>query len=190
MKARTGIFGGSFNPIHTGHLALANYLCEFEGLDEVWFMVSPQNPHKEEKGLLPENTRLELVEAAIGDYPRFKASGFEFSLPRPSYTVHTLQKLREAYPERSFELIIGSDNWLSFHRWKEAAQILAATRILVYPRPGFPVDRTTLPASVQVVDAPLLDISSTFIREAMAEGKDVRFFLHPQVWKMLTSNYP
>lgn len=189
MKTRTGIFGGSFNPIHIGHLALANYLCEYGGIDEVWFMVSPQNPHKEEQGLYPEKFRLHLVESAIRDYPRFKASDFEFSLPRPSYTIHTLQKLKETYPGRSFELIVGSDNWHSFHKWKDAEQIIAGNRILVYPRPGHPVDENTLPATVRLVKAPLLDISSTFIREAMAAGKDVRYFLHPEVWKGLAEGF-
>ena len=117
-KLKTGIFSGSFNPIHIGHLALANYLCEFCGLDEVWFVVSPHNPLKEQADLWPDELRLRLVQLAIGDYPHFRASDFEFHLPRPSYTVHTLDCLKSSYPKREFHLIIGSDNWLTFDRWR------------------------------------------------------------------------
>ena len=109
-----GIFSGSFNPIHIGHLALANYLCEFEGLDELWFLVTPRNPFKVGQDLMPDELRLELVRLAVEDYPKFRASDFEFHLPRPSYTIHTFEKLKEAYPTVTFHLIIGSDNWLSF----------------------------------------------------------------------------
>lgn len=111
---KTGIFGGSFNPIHIGHLALANFLCEYDGLDELWFMVSPQNPFKQNQVLTDDSLRLQMVQAAIAGYARFKACDFEFHLPRPSYTVNTLQKLRETYPDREFVLIIGADNWYWF----------------------------------------------------------------------------
>ena len=111
---RTGIFGGSFNPVHIGHLALANYLCEYGEVDEVWLLVSPQNPFKQQSELLDDHTRLELVQKAVAGYSRFRASDFEFSLPRPSYTIHTLQALSAAYPEREFYLIIGADNWQAF----------------------------------------------------------------------------
>ena len=113
---RTGIFGGSFNPVHIGHLALANYLCEYGEVDEVWFLVSPQNPFKQQSELLDDHTRLELVQRAVAGYSRFRASDFEFSLPRPSYTIHTLQALSAAYPEREFYLIIGADNWQAFQK--------------------------------------------------------------------------
>ncbi|KAA6339279.1 Nicotinate-nucleotide adenylyltransferase [termite gut metagenome] len=183
---KTGIFCGSFNPIHIGHLALANYLCEYAELDEVWFVISPQNPLKQQSDLLEDNIRMELVKAAIGEYPRFYASDFEFGLPSPSYTVHTLDKLKETYPQRTFYLIIGSDNWSIFDKWKEPERIIAENQILVYPRPYYPIDNAKpLPTTVQVVNAPLLDVSSTFIREALAEGKDIRYFLHPEVWKRL-----
>ncbi|WP_321334876.1 nicotinate (nicotinamide) nucleotide adenylyltransferase [uncultured Bacteroides sp.] len=185
MNQRTGIFSGSFDPIHIGHLALANYLCEFAGLDELWFMVSPQNPLKDEADLLEDRKRLELVELAIAHYPKFLASDFEFRLPRPSYTAHTLNKLRESFPEQEFYLIIGSDNWNLFPFWKNSEQIIATTPILIYPRPGFPIDEKQLPKTVRVVQAPLLDVSSTFIRQAIAMGKDIRYFLHPAVYKKI-----
>ena len=150
-----GIFSGSFNPIHIGHLALANYLCEYEGLDELWFMVSPHNPLKEKGELMEGAFRLRLVELAIQGYPKFHASDFEFHLPQPSYTVHTLEKLCEAYPQHRFYLIIGSDNWASFHRWREWERILNENHLLIYPRPGYPVDKAVLPANVRLVECPV-----------------------------------
>lgn len=185
MNLKTGIFSGSFNPIHIGHLALANYLCEFAGLDEIWFMVSPHNPLKEESELLADHKRLELVESAVEGYPKFQASDFEFHLPRPNYTVYTLEKLKERYPDREFHLIIGSDNWNLFSLWKDPEQIIATTPILIYPRPGFPIDEKQLPESIRVVSAPLLDVSSTFIRQAISAGKDIRYFLHSAVYKVI-----
>lgn len=183
--SKTGIFGGTFNPIHIGHLALANYLCEFCGLDELWFMVSPQSPLKGSSNFLSDNQRLELVQAATQEYPKFRASDFEFALPRPSYTIHTLDKLKESYPDREFFLIIGADNWNSIQRWKEANRLIAENNILVYPRPGYIINERDFPTTVKLVEAPLLDISSTFIRNAIEEGKDVRYFLHPEVYKEL-----
>lgn len=176
-----GIFSGSFNPIHIGHLALANYLCEYEGVDEVWFLVSPQNPLKRDWGLMNDELRLRLVQLATEGYPRFRASDFEFSLPRPSYTVHTLSKLQEAYPEHTFHLIIGSDNWQLFPRWYQWERILCEHRLIVYPRPGYPVEEEMLPEHVHLSHAPVFEISSTFIRQALEEGRDVRYFLHPSV---------
>lgn len=186
-KVKTGIFSGSFNPIHIGHLALSNYLCEYEGLDEVWFMVSPQNPLKTQAELWSEELRLHLVQLAIEDYPQFRASDFESHLPRPSYSVHTLEKLREAYPEREFYFIIGSDNWNHFNRWYQWERIVNENRLIVYPRPGYPVDETTLPPTVRLVQSPVFEISSTFIRESLKAGKDIRYFLHPNVWKAIQS---
>lgn len=180
-----GIFSGSFNPVHIGHLALANYLCEYEGLEELWFMVTPHNPLKEETELMDDNLRLELVQLAVQDYPKFRASDFEFHLPRPSYTVRTLDELKRAYPEHTFFLIIGSDNWALFPRWYESGRILAENRILIYPRPGFPVDAVSLPEHVRLASSPAFEISSTFIRQALEEGKDVRYFLHPAVYAKL-----
>ncbi len=183
-----GIFSGSFNPIHIGHLALANYLCEYEDLDELWFMVSPHNPLKEKGELMEDAFRLKLVELAIQGYPKFHASDFEFHLPQPSYTVHTLEKLCEAYPQHRFYLIIGSDNWASFHRWREWERILDENHLLIYPRPGYPVDKAVLPANVRLVECPVFEISSTFVRQSFQQGKDVRYFLHPEVYRELCAH--
>ena len=188
---RTGIFGGSYNPIHIGHLALANYLCEYGELDELWFMVSPQNPFKAHSSdLWDDNLRLELVRLAVEDYPKLYASDFEFHMPRPSYTVNTLEKLRETYPDREFILIIGADNWLSFPRWKNADIIMKHHKLMVYPRRGYEIDENTLPTDVKLVNTPILEVSSTFIRESLKQGKDVRYFLHPKVWERIKQCYP
>ncbi|MGL5938039.1 MAG: nicotinate (nicotinamide) nucleotide adenylyltransferase [Phocaeicola sp.] len=188
QKIKTALFGGSFNPIHIGHLALANYLCEWGEVDEFWFLVSPQNPLKVDKSDLWEDQfRLELVKAAIANYPKFKLCDIEFQLPRPSYTIHTLRALSQQYPDREFTLIIGADNWQLFPRWYEAEEILANYSILIYPRPGFEVDESKLPQQVRLVQTPLIEVSSTFIRESLAAGKDVRYFLHPAVYEKILS---
>lgn len=179
---KVGILGGSFNPIHIGHLALANYLCEYEDLDEIWFLVSPHNPLKERDGLWPEELRLQMVKQAIQGYPKFRASDFEFHLPRPSYMVNTLCHLCQSYPEHKFSLIIGSDNWDAFPRWHKYDEILSEYPIIIYPRLGYVVDETSLPESVRLVKTPVFDISSTFIRKAIDEGKDVRYFLPHGIW--------
>lgn len=185
-QIKTGLFGGSFNPIHTGHLALANYLCEYGGLEEVWFLVTPQNPFKQNETLLDDHLRLKMVEAAVAGYPRFRASDFEFQLPRPSYTIHTLDKLAECYPDREFHLIIGADNWQAFDRWRSPVEIIRRHHILVYPRQGYPLEDTaSLPPHVRVVQTPLIEISSTFIRKGIREGKDLRYFLHPEVFRII-----
>ena len=183
MAITTGIFGGSFNPIHIGHLALGNYICEFEDVDELWFMVSPQNPLKHKGDLLSESARLRLVQLATENYPRFQASDFEFTLPKPSYTIHTLDFLKREYPEREFLLIIGADNWLLFDKWFQSERIIKENKILIYPRPGILIDKDTLPANVRLLNTPQIEISSTFIRQAIKAGKDIRYFLHPAVYK-------
>jgi nicotinate-nucleotide adenylyltransferase len=184
-KIKTGIFSGSFNPVHIGHLSLANYLCEYEGLDEIWFVISPLNPLKFTENLLNEGKRLELVKAAIAGYPKFRVSDVELTLPRPSYTIRTLEHLRNIHPDRDFTLIIGSDNWNTFDRWKESDRIINRFNILIYPRRAYPIDDPSLPLTIRAVKAPLLDISSTFIREALAEGKEITFFLHPASYKII-----
>ena len=182
-----GIFGGSFNPIHIGHLALANYLCEYGEVDEVWFLVSPHNPLKERGDLWPDELRLQLVQIAIDGYKKFRASDFEFHLPRPSYMVNTLRALRESYPEHEFTLIIGSDNWEVFPRWYKYDELLAENKLLIYPRPNHYVAIDTLPQNVRLVETPLLEISSTFIRQALSEGKEVRYFLPEKVYNHIKS---
>ena len=165
----TGIYGGSFNPIHRGHVELAERLCRDEGLDELWFMVSPQNPFKKSSpDLLNENIRLELARMAVREHPCLKVSDFEFRLPRPSYTADTLAALRQAYPDRLFTLVIGADNWLAFKDWKKPDEILSHHRILVYPRPGYAVEAASLPPGVKLTDTPLIDISSTELRRLIS----------------------
>lgn len=179
----TGLYFGSFNPIHNGHLMLANYLVEYGGIGELWFVISPQNPFKEKKSLLPDYQRLELVHRAVDDYNKFRACDVEFSLPKPSYTIDTLTYLKEKYPTKEFCLIIGSDNIERFPRWKNAQQIIDNYHILVFPRKDCPVGDFANFPNVHIVDAPLIEVSSTFIRESIAEGKDVRFYMPQKVWE-------
>lgn len=181
----TGLYFGSFNPIHIGHLAIANYMVEYSNLDELWFIVSPHNPLKEKQSLLDDYQRLEIVNRAISDYPKFKSSSIEFSLPQPSYTCDTLAYLDEKYPTRNFSLIIGEDNLASFKKWKNFQQILDARELLVYPRPNSKkTEFHTLP-NVKLIKAPNMEISSSFIRQAISNGKDIRFFMPADAWKYI-----
>ena len=170
---KTGIFGGSFNPIHTGHIALARQLRKAAGLDEVWLMVSPLNPLKAQSGLLDDQLRLQMAQQALADEPDIKACDYEFHLPRPSYTWNTLQALRADYPDREFVLMIGGDNWEHFSRWYRADDIISNYRLIVYPRRGSNIETTSLPPTVTVVEADLLDISSTDIRRRIRRHQTV-----------------
>ena len=176
-KIKTGIYSGSFNPIHIGHLALANWLCEFTEIEELWFLVTPHNPLKEKGDLMDDQLRFEWVKKAVANYPKFKASDFEFSLPQPTYSIYTLQALEKAYPDREFYFIMGADNWKYISRWFEYERIISNYPILIYPRRGFDIEIPKQYTQVKKVEAPLIEISSTFIREAWKAGKDIRFFL-------------
>ena len=172
QKKKVGIFGGSFNPIHTGHIALAKSLCQQAGLDEVWLMVSPMNPFKKEAtDLLTDKLRLEMAEQAIADEPKLKACDYEFHMPKPSYTWHTLQALSQDFPHVSFTLLIGGDNWASFDKWFHHEDILSHCPIVVYPRKGCDIGK--VPSGVTIVETPLLNISSTEIRQRIKEGKSI-----------------
>lgn len=170
-KIKTVIFGGSFDPIHVGHLSLASAVVESRLASEVWFMVSPQNPHKELQKLTDENVRLEMVRLAIDGNEHFKACDFEFNLPRPSYTINTLMALEESFPDREFMLLVGADNWEKFDRWYRHDEILERYRIIVYPRDNSAVP--VLPDGVIWLSAELHDVSSTQIRGLVANGHSV-----------------
>lgn len=181
-KIRTGVFGGSFNPVHIGHTALANWMCEFSDLDEVWFLVSPHNPLKPCRELLGDDARLRLVRKAVEGYSRFGVCDIEFGMPRPSYTINTLSALEQMYPDRKFVLIIGADNWIVFDRWYRHEEILKRFEVLIYSRMGIRIDASALPDVVHMADTPMVEVSSSFIRSAIREGRDVRYFMHPAVW--------
>lgn len=170
---KIGIFGGSFNPIHKGHISLAQGILQSGLVDEVWFVVSPHNPLKQQSDLMPDEKRFDLVQRAVAGLQGLKASDFEFHLPKPSYMYITLRKLQEAYPNDEFTLLIGADNWHCFDRWKEYDEILLHYNIIIYPRQGYPVDGHELPSNVTYLPLPLYNISSTQIRQMMARGEDV-----------------
>lgn len=180
-----GLYFGSFNPPHIGHMAIANYVLEFGGIDELWFVVSPQNPLKEKASLIQARTRLEMTRVAIGTFENMRVSDIEFQLPTPNYTINTLVHLEEKFPEYRFCLIMGMDNLQTFHKWRAWETILEQYRLLVYPRPGFDGLPHLNHKNVSVVAAPLMEISSSFIRKALKEGKNIRFFLPEAVADMI-----
>lgn len=186
MTKRTVIFGGSFDPIHVGHLALAREACARGLADEVWFMVSPQNPHKQDRMLTDENLRLRMVQLAVKENPMFKACDFEFALPRPSYTVNTLAALERQFPERSFRLLIGADNWEKFDRWYKGDEILGRYGVIIYPRGG--EDAPQLPANAVWMPASLYNVSSTEVRDAVASGKSIAGLVPSGVERFIIEN--
>ncbi len=180
---KIGLYFGSFNPVHIGHMAIANFLVEYGGIDQLWFVVSPQNPLKKKENLLNDYDRLEMMHLAVSDEQRFRVSDIEFRLPKPSYTIDTLTYLSEKFPTHHFSIIMGSDNLVNFHRWKNYEAIEQNYGIIVYPRPGFDPSALQTFRDIRWVDAPLMEISSTFIREAIREGRNMRHFLPPRVWE-------
>jgi nicotinate-nucleotide adenylyltransferase len=182
---KIGLFFGSFNPIHIGHMAIANYMVEFTDLDRVWFVVTPRNPLKSKSSLLTDLHRLQLVRLAIGDSRKYKASDIEFKLPKPSYTVNTLAYLAEKYPEHKFVLIMGSDNLATFHKWKNYEHIFQENELYVYPRPGEDGGQWKDHPRVKMVPAPLMDISATFLRQAIKDKKDISAFIPTAAYEYL-----
>ncbi|MHA7131121.1 nicotinate (nicotinamide) nucleotide adenylyltransferase [Algoriphagus namhaensis] len=176
---KIGLFFGSFNPIHIGHLIIANTIYDRSELDQVWFVVSPQNPLKKRKSLVHEFDRLRMVELAIEDNFHFRASDVEFAMPKPSYTIDTLTYLSERHPDHEFSIFLGSDNLRQLKRWKNYEQILAHFQVFVYPRPGDKIDFEH--PSIREIDAPLLDISATFIRESIKNDRSVTYLLPEKV---------
>ncbi|NLO72399.1 MAG: nicotinate-nucleotide adenylyltransferase [Porphyromonadaceae bacterium] len=185
-----GLFFGSFNPIHLGHIALAGYIFEFSGVDEIWFIVSPRNPLKEQKELIDEQLRLRMIELAIEEKEYLKASDIEFDMPKPSYTINTLQALSENNEEDNFILIIGSDNMVIFDQWKDYQKILENYSILVYPRKGFDYEpfEEIYPDMHIMEEAPFFEISSTEIREMIKNKQDAAKWLHPEVYRFILEN--
>lgn len=187
MKQKTGLFFGSFNPVHMGHLIIANYMANHLDLKEVWFVVSPQNPLKKKDSLASMYDRLEMVNLAIEDAEHLRASDIEFKLPQPSYTIDTLTHMQERYPEKKFVLIMGSDNLQSIKKWKNFELILRDYEIYVYPRPGY--DSTNLQdhTSIRITKTPLMELSATFIRGALKEGKNIKYFVPDAVLRFIDS---
>ncbi len=183
-----GIFGGSFNPIHKGHISIAREVLRRTPVEEVWFVVTPQNPFKQQQRLMDDNLRLEMTRKALEDEPGLVCSDYEFRLPRPSYMWNTLQHLKEDYPNDTFALIIGADNWVSFPRWRNHEEILRNHEVIVYPRKGCPVDPETLPPGVTYLDLDLIDISATVIRQMVARGDDVESLVPEGVARMMTGD--
>ncbi|XOD68346.1 MAG: nicotinate (nicotinamide) nucleotide adenylyltransferase [Flavobacteriales bacterium AspAUS03] len=186
---KVGLYFGSFNPIHIGHLIIANHMVEFTNLDQLWLVVSPQNPLKKRLGLLEVHHRLEMVYRAIEDFPKMCASDIEFKLPWPSYTIDTLVVLEEKFPNYKFCLIIGSDALASLSQWKNYEQILAHYPIYVYPRLGKrPETPISFQGDIYRIQAPVIELSASFIRKAINEGKNIKPLLPQKVWEYLDHN--
>jgi nicotinate-nucleotide adenylyltransferase len=193
---RIGLFFGTFNPIHVGHLIIANHMAQHPAIDQVWLVVTPHNPHKEKSTLLADHLRLDMVRDAIYDSPHLKASDIEFHLNKPNYTISTLAHLQEKYPQDEFSLILGADNLRSFHKWYNWEQILSKHRLYVYPRMADgSKDLNETPALMQhqhiefVTDVPLLDISASFVRSRLETGKDCSYLLTEPVLKYITDRH-
>jgi nicotinate-nucleotide adenylyltransferase len=193
MKKKTynkkiGLYFGSFNPIHNGHLILAEQILENSDLDLIWFVVSPQNPFKERTNLLDNRARYFLVQKAIENNDGFRACDIEFSLPLPSYTIDTLTYLQEKYPDKEFTIIIGEDNLKNFHKWKNYQAILDYYRIFVYPRPNSEKSELLKKENVIMIQAPMIEISSSFIRENIRKNKSIRYLLPDKIREEIEKN--
>ena len=187
---KIGLYFGTFNPIHIGHLIIANHMAEYSNLDQIWMVVTPHNPLKKKSALLDDYHRLQMVHLATEDYPKIKPSDIEFKLLQPNYTVNTLAHLQEKYPNHEFSLIMGEDNLKSFHKWKNYEIILDRHEIYVYPRLSDEKDILKLKThpKIHLVDAPIVEIASTFIRENIKKGKNIRPLLPPKVWDYIDHN--
>ncbi|PTX44903.1 nicotinate-nucleotide adenylyltransferase [Christiangramia gaetbulicola] len=187
MNRKVGLFFGTFNPIHTGHLIIANHMAEYSDLEEIWLVVTPHNPHKKKSTLLDNHHRLEMVYRACDTYDKLKPSNIEFGLPQPNYTVNTLAHLQEKYPTNDFCLIMGEDNLRSFHKWKNSDVILENHEIYVYPRisNGDIAERYKDHPKINRIEAPIVEISSTFIRKSIKDSKNVRPLLAEKVWEYI-----
>jgi nicotinate-nucleotide adenylyltransferase len=182
-EKKIGLYFGSFNPIHIGHMMIANYMLEFTDLDQVWFVISPHNPLKKKSTLLADHHRYYMVQLAVEDDARFRASNIEFHLPQPSYTIDTLTYLNEKNPEMNFVLLAGADNFPTFHKWKNFETLLQMYSFYVYPRPGIDMGEYSGHPNITMVQAPLIEISSSFVRKAVKEKKDIRYFLPSKVYQ-------
>lgn len=186
---RIGLLGGSYNPIHVGHIQLAEHLLRVLSFDEVWLIVSPHNPLKPANDLLPDAIRYQWVAKSIEGLSGLVASDFELGLPQPSYTYNTLTQLTATYPQNEFTLLIGADNWQVFHKWFKAEDIINNYRIAIYPRPGSGAIATPLPPNVQVIDAPLIDISSTMIRQKIRNHEDISHLVPKVIQQEVIKTY-
>ena len=179
---KIGLFFGSFNPLHVGHKIIASYLVDFSDLEKVLFVVSPQNPLKQKSTLLDQNHRLQIIRAEVEDNSKLDVSDIEFSMPQPSYTIDTLVRLSERYPENEYALIMGGDNLKNFHKWKNYEQILENYSIYVYPRYGFEIEGSH--KNIHLIEGvPQMEISASFIRESIKEGKDISYLMPEKAWK-------
>jgi len=188
MKKKVGLYFGTFNPVHVGHVIIAQYMLEFTELDEVWFVVTPHNPFKKKSTLLDDYTRLELVRQAVEQNDRLRVSDIEFGLPKPSYTIDTLAYLGEKYPDYDFALIMGSDNIATLKKWKNGDLILERHSIYVYPRHGTEKAEDFTHPHIHFTEAPIIQLSSSFIRKAIADGKNVSGMLPGTVWEEIERN--
>ena len=188
QEIKTGLFFGSFNPVHVGHMIIANHMVEHTDLKEVWLVVSPHNPHKERKTLAKDHDRLHLVRLAIGENYKLRASDIEFSLPKPSYTVDTLAYIREKHPSRTFSLIMGGDNLVTLPKWKNYQVILDHHDIYVYNRPGYNQGELSNLPNIHYIEAPLLDLSASFIRQQLRDKKSVQYLVPDEVFEYLSGS--